>query len=225
MSRLCSRAFLFRPPWLYDPEASVNVVEVNQSMVWLSSPRERQVGPEPLWIAGPQPPDLPSLPVKLTAQLARNIKDPAATVIVAHAQDIVFDPDVVRARFRHAVFGDLPRMFYVRHFYHVSDTPDRNALLVIYVEFGRKYLIGYEYVILIAKDRMRSGQPSVTIKLVMVEAELTDELRVLRASALDPFSHVQDHKSIPPVRKVSQAVLDVDVMQVSRALVLGPVSD
>src|SRR5262249_36074045 len=63
LSRLGRRSSLFRSAQFHDPQAGVNIVKEDQSVVWLSPPCEREVGPESLRIAGPYPPDLSALTV------------------------------------------------------------------------------------------------------------------------------------------------------------------
>src|SRR5215831_8753681 len=48
LSGLGRRPFLLGSAQLHDPETRINIVEENQPVVWLSSPGERQVGPESL---------------------------------------------------------------------------------------------------------------------------------------------------------------------------------
>src|SRR6266516_6791726 len=55
---------------LHDPEAGVNVVEVDQPVLRLRAPAERQVRTIALCVSGPDATDFASLPIQVPAQLA-----------------------------------------------------------------------------------------------------------------------------------------------------------
>jgi hypothetical protein len=50
-----------------DPEAAMNIVDVDQPLVWEGAPRKRKVGAIALGIAGPKMGDFPALIVELAA--------------------------------------------------------------------------------------------------------------------------------------------------------------
>src|SRR5215216_3596676 len=62
---------------------------------------------------------------------------------------------------------------------------------------------------------MCTGQPAIAIELVVVEAELTHKLRTLRTSAFQSRADVENHQSIVPVSEIREAILYVDIVNVS----------
>src|SRR5688572_18041300 len=81
------------------PDSSVDVVEVDQPIVRLRSPGERNVRPESFRVSRPQASHLASLPVEISAQFSRHIDDARAAAVVADVHHVVLDPHVVGALF------------------------------------------------------------------------------------------------------------------------------
>src|ERR1043166_5127543 len=75
-----SRALLRWTTNLHDPQSTMHIVKVDQSVVRLRAPGERKIRTIPRRIAVPKPAILGSRPVKIAAQFARDIDDASATV-------------------------------------------------------------------------------------------------------------------------------------------------
>src|SRR6185369_8153043 len=175
----------------------------------LRAPRERQVWAETVSIAGIDARNLSSLPVKVAAQLSRYINHAPATAVVTHVHQIVFDPHVVRAAFRHRILRDFPRIVDVRDVHHVDHTAHRNAFRRSDIEYSREHLVADEDVVAITIDRMCARQPTVAVKLVVIETKLTDKLRILRTAAFYSRADVEYHEAIVPVSEIRKTVLDL----------------
>src|SRR4051794_13499368 len=78
-----------------DPDARVDVVEVDQPVVRLRAPGERLVWPVPIRIPRPEPRDLAALPIEIAAQLPRGVEHARAGAVITHVEDVVLDPHVV----------------------------------------------------------------------------------------------------------------------------------
>src|SRR5215213_534057 len=202
-------AFVDLFPELHDPQSRVDVVEIDQAIVRLRAPRERQVRTEALGIAGPDARDLAALPVKIAAQLARHIDDTPAAAVVTEVHHLVLDPHIVRAAFGHRILRDFMRIVDVRNVDHMNYTAHGNALRRLDVEHCRKYFITDEDVVAIAIDRVCSGEPPVAVELVVIETILADKLRTLRTAALDSRANVENHEAIVPVSQIREAVFNL----------------
>src|SRR3984885_15550563 len=155
----------------------MHVVEVNQAIqqrtvaghrTRLSSPRERQVRTEALRITRPKAPYLASLPVKIAAQLAGNIQHARAAAVIALVQHVVRRPEIVRTAFGNFVLRDFLRMLDVAHIHYVTDRAHRNAVAIVKMEDRGKYFVADEQIVLVAEHAMRSRQPSIAVKLVVI---------------------------------------------------------
>src|SRR5215469_51635 len=78
-----------------DPEAAVEVVNIDEASVRERTPRERKIGTKRPGIAGPEVSDFPALIVEFAAQLARNIDDAATAVVVADIHHVINHPHIV----------------------------------------------------------------------------------------------------------------------------------
>ena len=78
-----------------DPEAPVDVVNIDEASIRERTPRERKIGTKRPRIPGPEVRDFPSLIVEFAAQLARNIDDAATAVVVADIHHVINHPHVV----------------------------------------------------------------------------------------------------------------------------------
>ena len=78
-----------------DPEAAVNVVNVDEAFVRERAPREGKIGTKRGSVAGPEVRDFPALIVEFAAQLARNIDNPATAIVVADVHHVINHPHVV----------------------------------------------------------------------------------------------------------------------------------
>src|ERR1041385_4408163 len=103
MSRRGRRSLLDLLPKLHNPQPGVDVVEVDQSVVRLRAPGERQVRTEAVRIAGIDARDLATLSIKITTQLTSHIDDAPAATVISEVHHIILDPHVVRAAFRHRI--------------------------------------------------------------------------------------------------------------------------
>src|SRR5262245_8031875 len=99
LPRRSRRTFLPRLAEFHDPDPRIDVVEKDVVAELASAPGEGHVRSEALRVACPQPRDLAPLGVKVSAQLARYIQRAPAAAVIAHHQNVVFDPDVVRSTF------------------------------------------------------------------------------------------------------------------------------
>ncbi len=88
----------------------------------------------------------------------------------------------------------------------VHDAAHRNARLRDDIELSRKDFVAYEHKIFIAVHGMRACEPPGAIELVVIEPELADQLRFLRASALDAPADIENDQPIAPVREVGEAL-------------------
>src|SRR5436190_19571472 len=98
---------------------------------------------------------------------------------------------------------------------HVQDAAHGNSLAPLNIKNTGKDFIAYEDVILVTKDRVRPRQPTVSIKLVVVEVKLTYQLGFFRAATLDSVAHIQNDQAIAPVSQIRQTVLHLQVVQVA----------
>src|ERR1041385_5605272 len=110
MSRRGRRSLLDLLPKLHNPQPGVDVVEVDQPVVRLRAPGEREVRTEAVRIARPHACNLTTLSIKITAQLTRDIDDAPATAVIPDVHHIVFDPHVMRAAFGHRILRHLARV-------------------------------------------------------------------------------------------------------------------
>src|SRR5215217_255603 len=62
---------------------------------------------------------------------------------------------------------------------------------------------------------MRAGQPAVSVEFVVIETQLTDELRMFGAPAFNSRADVENHQTITPVSEICQAIFDVEIMNVT----------
>ena len=69
-----------------------------------------------------------------------------------------------------------------------------------------KHFVADEDVVLIAIDRVRSREPAVAVKLVVIETKLTDKLRILRTAAFQSRANVENHQAIVPVSEIRKTV-------------------
>src|ERR1700720_1905891 len=70
LPRCGRRSFFLSLAQLHDPQAGVNVVEIDQPVLRLRAPTEGQVGAIALRVSGPEATDFASLPIQIAAQLA-----------------------------------------------------------------------------------------------------------------------------------------------------------
>src|SRR5262249_13716988 len=94
---------IFRIHQLRDPQACVDVIEINQTLVWLRTPREWCIRTDPFQVTGPEPAHLAALPIQISSKLARHVYGAAASTVIADIHDVILDPHVVRAFFRNGV--------------------------------------------------------------------------------------------------------------------------
>src|SRR5215203_5685896 len=135
-------------------------------------------------MSGPKICDLPSLPVKISSQLARYIQHSRTAVVITEVHLIVFDPHVVRTGFGDRILGDLPRICNVGNIDDMKYPADGNAGLSLNIEDRREDLVAYEHVILVSKNGVRPGEPAVPVKLVMIESKLADERGLFGTASL-----------------------------------------
>src|SRR5947209_4971561 len=111
------RAFKLRLTEFGDPQARVNVVEIDQAVeqravaghrAGLPSPGEWQIRTESLSVSRPEAGNFAPLAIEIAAQLAGNIEHPGAAAVVALIEHVVGGPEVVRAAFRHFILRHLP---------------------------------------------------------------------------------------------------------------------
>ena len=69
---------------------------------------------------------------------------------------------------------------------------------------------------------MRSGQPAVTVKLVVIETKLADQLRTLRAAAFQSGADVENHQTIMPVGEIRQTIFHIKIVQVAARMLRLP---
>src|SRR5262249_19220576 len=153
----------------------------------------------PIRSPGPNACDLTPLAIEVAAQLAGNVDDPAAARVVAHAQNVVLDPDIVRAALRHFIPRYLTRVSKIADVDYVNDAADRNAVLRLNIKETGKDFVPDEDIILVTEDGVGPGQPTLTIELVVVHAKLADELGVFGRPALDAVADVENDQSVAPV--------------------------
>ncbi len=123
----------------------------------------------------------------------------------------------MRAALRHFILRHFARMFDIGNVHDVADGPHRNAVSVIQFEDGGKYFVAHKQIILVAKHAMRARQPAVAVKLVVVEAVLADQFRILRTAAGHAVAHIEDDQPISPVRQIGKAIFHLQVVQIAAA--------
>src|SRR5262245_22120481 len=64
---------------------------------------------------------------------------------------------------------------------------------------------------------MSAGEPAWPIEFRIVEAKLAYKLRMFRTAALNSIANIEDHEPVPPITQVSQAVDDLNVVQIASA--------
>src|SRR5262249_19146052 len=62
---------------------------------------------------------------------------------------------------------------------------------------------------------MRAGKPSRPVQFCVIEAKLTHQLRMLRASPLDSLTDVENAEPVSPVAHVNQAIHNLNVVQIA----------
>ena len=62
---------------------------------------------------------------------------------------------------------------------------------------------------------MRAREPAVAVKLVVIETELTNELRVFGTAAFDSRADIENDQTIVPVGEISEPVLHLQIMKVA----------
>src|SRR5829696_6731323 len=62
---------------------------------------------------------------------------------------------------------------------------------------------------------MRAGQPAITVELVVIETQLTDELRLLGTAAFYSRADVENHETIAPVGKIRKTILHLKIVNVT----------
>src|SRR5690348_7339201 len=108
-------------------------------------------------------------------------------------------------------------MLDVRNVHHMQDGANGNAVAVLNIEDRGENFVADKKIIFIAEDAVRSGEPAVSVKLVMIEVILGDELGILRAAAGHPVAHIENHETIAPVGEIGEAVLYLQVVQITSA--------
>src|SRR5207249_207671 len=149
-------------------------------------------------VAGPQACHFAALSVEISTQLARYVDCSSSSPVIPDVHHVIFDPHVVSAFFGNVVLRDFLGSKYIRHINHVNNTLRRYAGLVGQIELGREDLVAKEDVILVAENRMCTGEPARTVEFGVIESKLTHELRMFRRAALDAFADVQDHEPVFP---------------------------
>ena len=162
----------------------MNVVEIDQPLVRLSAPGERDIGPESFCIACPQTRHLAALSIEIPAQFPGHIDCACPSAVVADIHDVVFNPHIVGARFRNFVFGNLARVENIGYVNDMDDTFGGNPRLVTQIKLGWEDFITQKNVILIAKHRMGAGEPSGSVKFGVVETKLRGSPFAICAAAL-----------------------------------------
>jgi len=93
--RFCGFAVGFMPAEAGDPEAAVNIVDVDEAFVGERAPSEGKIGTKSSRVAGPEMRHFPALIVEFASQLARNIDDPPTAVVVADIHHVIDHPHVM----------------------------------------------------------------------------------------------------------------------------------
>lgn len=106
LSRHRRRTFLDLISELHNPEARVNVIEIDQAIVWLRASGERKIRAVTFDVAGPDSANLAALSIQVAAQFAGDVDDATAAAVVTHVPDSIVDPHVVRAAFGHGTLGE-----------------------------------------------------------------------------------------------------------------------
>ena len=75
LSRRGRRSFFDLVAEFNNPKSRVDVVEINQTIVRLCAPHERQIWTVRIRIATPQSSDFPALAIEIITQLARDVDD------------------------------------------------------------------------------------------------------------------------------------------------------
>src|SRR3970282_662964 len=127
------------------------------------------------------------LAVKVAAQFTGHIDGTCSATVVTDVHDVVLNPHVVSAGFRHVIFGNLARIEYVGNIDDVDDPFGWNSFLAREIEFRGEDFVSEEHVVLVSENRVGSGNPSGSIKLRVIETKLADKLRIFRAPAFYPF--------------------------------------
>src|SRR5687768_9702974 len=68
---------------------------------------------------------------------------------------------------------------------------------------------------------MRAREPAIAVKLVVIKTQLTDKLWVFRAAALDAGADVKNHQAVVPISEISQAILHLEIVQITPGGRLG----
>ncbi len=121
----------------------------------------------------------------------------------------------MRTGFRHGILRNLSRMVDVSHVHYMHHAAHRNALAIVNIKDWWKHFVTNENVILVTENRVRSREPAVAVKFMMIKAQLADELRVLRAATLQAIAHVENYQAIAPISEISQTIFDLHIMQVA----------
>src|ERR1022692_1429483 len=209
-----------------DPQAGVDVVEVDQAVeqgavashrAGLSSPGEGQIRPEALGVSSPEAGNFAALAVEIAAEFAGDVEDAGASAVVALKEHVVRGPEIVGAGLRHFILSDFPGMLDVGNIHDVADGAYRDAVSIIEFENGGEDLVAHKEVVLVAEDAVCAGQPTVSIKLVVVEVVLADQLGILRGAPAHAIADIEDDQSIAPVGQIGQPIFHLEVVQITPA--------
>src|SRR5258708_18548231 len=142
----------------------MHVVDVDIAFVGIGAPGEGTVGAIGSGIAGPEAGDFAALIVEFAAQLTGNVKHAGAAVVITHVQDIVENPDVVRAGFGNAVRSHLFGICEIADVDHMRDAAHGNSIVRTETKLGRENFVAAENIILITIDDASAGKPAWAIK-------------------------------------------------------------
>ncbi len=171
----------------------MDVVDVDLAFVGIGAPGEGHVGAIGSGIARPEAGNFAALIVEFAAQFSRNIEHAGAAIVITHIENVVEDPDVMRAGFGDAVGSDLFGICKIADVDHMRDAAHGNSIVRTETKFGRKNFVADENIILIAIDGVSAGEPAGAIEFIVVDAKLRNELRVFGTAAFYSVANIENY--------------------------------
>src|SRR5882762_4991127 len=62
---------------------------------------------------------------------------------------------------------------------------------------------------------MGTRKPTVSVEFVVIEAKLSDQLRMLGTAAFQTRAYIQNDQTLMPVSEIGEAILNVEIVQVT----------
>src|SRR5262249_10223621 len=146
-------------------------------------------------------------------ELAGNVNHTSSASVITNVHDIVLHPHIVRAFLWNLILCDFSWIENIGDIYNVNDASGRNACPVGQVKLRGQHFIAEEYIVFVTENGCGPGRPPRSVRLGVVEAELTAELRIFWTAAFNAVSDTKNHQPIFPVTQIGKSVYTLNVVQ------------